>query len=373
MSAALAKIKSRAGTQPPPVSGGRPGTSVGFAQHQIPGAGNQVRTIRGQVAPRGPPQQQYGQQFMPQQQGMQQQQQQFMQQRQPSFSNPQQQQQFAQQQAMQQQAMMQQQQAQAMQNPYGMGGGVGGGNGGYEQSNMPADPTAGIQKMSMQMAVHLITQRLGHLELWKYEKDHEDESRDSSGAGGGPDLGPNQRIIDTSVLASLCSRLDALEKKDSSTVPTPTIPPAITEDIAKLRSDFTGSELTVSKHSVDLGKMQIDIAKMNRDLIETKDLLKTFMLRYDSYVESSENRFKDNEAALVDIESQISGGGGSDSGVMDTMGFLPTGLTPGLSINDIPLSSGSGSGDATGVDLPTGKAHLRESKVINLTDIGEIN
>jgi hypothetical protein len=53
--------------------------------------------------------------------------------------------------------------------------------------------------------------------------------------------------------------------------------------------------LAVSKHTEQLFKFE-------RDLVETKDILKTFMLRYDAFVQESAEKFTDFETALTEVE-----------------------------------------------------------------------
>jgi hypothetical protein len=53
--------------------------------------------------------------------------------------------------------------------------------------------------------------------------------------------------------------------------------------------------LAVAKHTEQLFKFE-------RDLVETKDILKTFMLRYDAFVQESSEKFTDFETALTEVE-----------------------------------------------------------------------
>jgi hypothetical protein len=42
--------------------------------------------------------------------------------------------------------------------------------------------------------------------------------------------------------------------------------------------------------------------RFERDLVETKDILKTFMLKYDGFVNDTNGKLEDYEAAIAEIE-----------------------------------------------------------------------
>lgn len=144
----------RAGENAPPVSGNRPGTSIGsqaaFAQQMPPGMGynmppppNNVRTARSiQVPPNAKqPPQQYQQNYDQQQ----------------------------------------------------------------SQNSLP------FSKLSISDAIGLITLRLGRVEQWIIETDQEDGSR-QFGTNDATGIPENHTVIDNSVLSSIINRLDSIEK-----------------------------------------------------------------------------------------------------------------------------------------------------------------
>jgi len=45
--------------------------------------------------------------------------------------------------------------------------------------------------------------------------------------------------------------------------------------------------------------------RYNRELTETKDILKTFMIRYDGFVKETNDKFSDYEVALADLEKNV--------------------------------------------------------------------
>jgi hypothetical protein len=240
-SRSLAAARSRrAGENAPPVSGNRPGTSIGsqsaFSQQMpqgyqtnIPQPPSNVRTSKGQ----------------------------------------------------QQQNINQKQQQKQEQN--------------MNSNGLP------FNKLSISDAIGLITLRLGRVEKWIIETDHDNEINENNHSNNLPE---NSRIVDNSVLSTIISRLDSVEKKESSDINN--------EDISKLSSDITklteqltrvGDEGT--KHTLAIAKHAEQLFRFERELVETKDILKTFMIKYDLFSSETNNRFTDFEYALSDLEKII--------------------------------------------------------------------
>ena len=249
-SRSLAAARSRRSGDPvPPVSGNRPITSIGSVAQQMPSSNN-VRVQQQQ------PQQQYQQ---PQQQYQQQQQ-------------PYQQQQQPYQQQQQQQPYQQQQQQQQPK----------------QQQPMP------FTKLSVSDAVGLITLRLGRVEQWIIETNHENEQEDQRISNDISGIPENHKVIDTSVLTSIVNRLDSLETTTSLIGDVKTM----TDQIKRISDD-------VSKHTNELSKNTEAIFRFNRELVETKDILKSFMIKYDLFTADIATNFSDYESALTDIEKRL--------------------------------------------------------------------
>jgi hypothetical protein len=47
------------------------------------------------------------------------------------------------------------------------------------------------------------------------------------------------------------------------------------------------------------------LLKIERDLVETKDLLKTFMMKYDAFASETTTKFSDFEYAMSELEKNI--------------------------------------------------------------------
>jgi hypothetical protein len=241
----LAARARRSGENPPPVSGNRPGTSIGshaaFApqppgyQTNMPPPPPNVRVQRGQ---------------------------------QPS-------------QQMQQQRMPAQQQA--------------------PSNNMP------FSKLSVSDAIGLITLRLGRVEQWIIETDHENEVNQNNGSNNAnAGLPENSRIIDNSVLSSIINRLEAVEKTPVSTGGASTEQMTeLSASVNKLTEQFTKMGDDVVKHTMEISKHNEQMFRYNRELTETKDILKTFMIRYDGFVKESNDKFSDYEFALSELEKNV--------------------------------------------------------------------
>lgn len=267
----------RAGENVPPVSGNRPITSIGsqaaFAQqmpqnmsYNMPPPPNNVRTARAIQ----PPSQQFN--------------------RQP----PQQYQPFYEQQQQQQQ---------------------------QTQNSLP------FQKLSISDAIGLITLRLGRVEQWIIETDHDDESKQSV-VGDTSNIPNNHKIIDNSVLTSIINRLDSLEKSGSAT-PSEDVKKLV-DDVKNLTEQFKRMGDDVAKHTIELAKNTEQVFRFNRELTETKDILKSFMVKYDMFTQETTQNFADYEVALGDLEKRLPAEEGN------TLESLETDKEQiGTSINDI--------------------------------------
>jgi hypothetical protein len=245
----------RAGENAPPVSGNRPGTSIGssaaFSQ-QMPPPPN-VRLARAQ------------QQAYPQSQ----------QAYQPSQAYPQSQQPYQPSQAYQQVQQSQQQ----------------------SQNGLP------FTKLSISDAIGLITMRLGRCEQWIIETEHENEENGGTTSVSG--LPENSRIIDNSILTNFVNRLDSLEKREpGSNIDTDAVS-KLSGEVAQLNEQLARIVEEASKHSLITAKHTEQLFKFERELVETKDILKTFMLKYDTFTGETTEKLGDFEFAISEIEKNL--------------------------------------------------------------------
>jgi hypothetical protein len=248
----------RAGENAPPVSGNRPGTSIGshaaFAPQQQTAPAynhnaqpNNVRT--------GRPGQQQQQQMPPQ--------------------PPQKQQSAAYQQVQQSQQQ--------------------------EKKALP------FTKLSISDAIGLITLRLGRVEQWVIDTEHENHENEENGnnyQSGSLNLPDNSKIIDSSILTNIISRIDSLEKREPGTN-NPEEITKLSESVTKLTEQIGKIVEEGNKHSLAISKHTEQLFKFDRDLVETKDLLKTFMIKYDMFTSETNNKFADYEFALSELENNV--------------------------------------------------------------------
>ncbi len=282
-SRSLAAARSRrAGENAPPVSGNRPITSTGSAAafSNMNQPSNNVRVSRQQQ----PPQQQ--------------------------FQQPPQQ--FQQQQPPRQQSTSFQQ---------------------VKQSQQQAQSSQPFSKLSISDAVGLITLRLGRIEQWVIESEHNDEPSNNSNSNS-TNLPDNSKIVDNSVFLSIIDRLDTIEKDKT------TATPGTSESVAKLTEEFTKISEQLNKVCDESNKQIMSISKhteqlfrFERELVETKDILKTFMLKYDSFVAESNERFSDYEVAMTELEKSIQ------------IESAPLAVVEGTTINDIDVTETYNVGD----------------------------
>lgn len=167
-----------------------------------------------------------------------------------------------------------------------------------------------FSKLSVSDAIGLITLRLGRVEQWIIDTDHEEQV---NGKSSGPSIPDNHKIIDSSVLTTIINRLDSLEKNAKNAegqtqngVNTEEFT-KLTEEVKKLTEQITRVGDDVVKHTLEIAKSNEQIFRFNRDLTETKDILKTFMLKYDLFAEEIMQNFSDYEDAFADIEKRMQG------------------------------------------------------------------
>ena len=243
-SRSLAAARSRrAGETAPPVSGNRPGTSIGshaaFAPQGYQQPQGQAQNAR---TSRGPPQQQSTQNN--------------------AYQNVKQSQQ-------------------------------------QNQNGLP------FTKLSISDAIGLITLRLGRVEQWVIETEHDSEVRQHEGISSQhTNLPENSTIVDNSVFSGIINRLESVEKKESGTVNSEFIS-KLSEDVAKLTEQLTRIGDEGNKHTLAISKHNEQLFRFERELVETKDILKTFMIKYDLFAADTNNKFSDYEFALSELEKNI--------------------------------------------------------------------
>lgn len=172
----------------------------------------------------------------------------------------------------------------------------------YEQ-NQQQQNSMPLKKLSLSDAIGLITIRLSRVEQWIVETENEEEEKQSS-TGNNSSIPENHRIIDNSVLTTIINRLDSLEKNEIGSNSSEDLTKLI-EDVKNLTEQFKRMGDDVSKHTIELAKNTEQVFRFNRELTETKDILKSFMVKYDMFATETTQNFSDYENALSDLEKRI--------------------------------------------------------------------
>jgi hypothetical protein len=163
-------------------------------------------------------------------------------------------------------------------------------------SNNSAEALGSINKMTIAQAITLITLRLGKVETQLIN------APTSMSTGDDDD---DQILVDKTLIHSLINRIDALEKRPSSSGPTST---SSNQDILLLKQQFETIKPIViqSKNSLPAIKQQLDTLK--NDLNETKELITALqnltmdnsnkILAFNSVFNNDTTFFNDNEQHL---------------------------------------------------------------------------
>jgi hypothetical protein len=128
-------------------------------------------------------------------------------------------------------------------------------------------------------------------------------------------------------LTNIISRVDSIEKREPGTS-NPEEITKLSESVTKFTEQISKIVEEGNKHSLAIAKHTEQLFKFDRDLVETKDLLKTFMIKYDMFATDTNNKFADYEIALADLEKNV-------QPVEDTPIYMPVDEVEGTSINDI--------------------------------------
>lgn len=167
-----------------------------------------------------------------------------------------------------------------------------------QQSQQQTQNGLPFSKLSIGDAIGLITLRLGRCEQWIIETQNEAEDNSSIG------IPENSRIIDNSVINNIVSRLDSVEKRENGSGNDEQVT-KLSEEVTKLNAHLAKIVEEASKHSLITSKHSEQLLRFERELVETKDILKTFMLKYDSFTNDTNEKLGDFEYAISELEKQI--------------------------------------------------------------------
>jgi len=165
------------------------------------------------------------------------------------------------------------------------------------QQSPQNQPSNGLpfSKLSISDAIGLITLRLGRVEQWLIDNDHDGERTMDK------ELSSSAKMMDQSVLSGLLERLENIEKREPSSLTSLDIQD-MKEDVQKITDSIVLIQKENNRQSVLISKMSEKLLRYERDMVDIKDSLKTFMMKYDMYVNEMNDRFRDFEEAMVELE-----------------------------------------------------------------------
>ena len=117
-------------------------------------------------------------------------------------------------------------------------------------------------KLSISDAIGLITLRLGRVEQFMIEAEH------NGGINIGSSIPDNAHLVDKSVINSIVNRLDSLEKKEK---------------------ESSSNQQT---------------SKLENEIRDIKDLLMSQILKYEKFTMETNKRFDDVDQAFIELEKQ---------------------------------------------------------------------
>lgn len=133
-----------------------------------------------------------------------------------------------------------------------------------QQQQMPKGASP-FTKLSISDAIGLVTLRLGRVEQFILDFENGEIEGHHPNSGGGTSIPENSKIVDNSVLTTIVNRLDALEKKEGSSV----------------------------------------IATLEKEMKETKDLLSHLLFKFELFTKETGEKFSDFDSAISEIEKGL--------------------------------------------------------------------
>ena len=122
-------------------------------------------------------------------------------------------------------------------------------------------------KLSISDAIGLITLRLGRVEQFIIDLENGEHPLTGTLNEPSSSILENSKIIDNSVLTTIVNRLDSLEKKETNTF--------TSEQITNMSLDVKKLQEEIIRFNISINKNNEQILQLTRDVVETKDLLKS--------------------------------------------------------------------------------------------------
>jgi hypothetical protein len=174
-----------------------------------------------------------------------------------------------------------------------------------QQMQQPAANGLPFSKLCISDAIGLITLRLGRVEQFIIDVENGETSLNHSSHDlSSSSIPENSKVIDASVLTNIVTRLDSLEKRETSSIHN--------ELVTKINEEIASIALQVNKLNQEINQANLlkaqnseKVFKLDRDLIETKDLLKSLVMKLDLHIQETNEKFGDYEYAIAEIEKNF--------------------------------------------------------------------
>lgn len=159
-----------------------------------------------------------------------------------------------------------------------------------------------FSKLSISDAIGLITLRLGRVEQFLIDNEFEKNNSNSSIDNSIPE---NYKVIDNSVLTSIINRIDTVEKTKILSNNSSEETFKISEEFIKNTENinFINNELNNQKSSIFKNSEKISI--INKDVLKIKDMISSLTLQFNSFLLQTNEKFTDHEFAICEIEKNI--------------------------------------------------------------------
>jgi len=230
------------------------------------------------------------------------------------------------------------------------------------QQNTLETNTQPFSKISISDAIGLTTIRLSSIEKWIYSKEQEDKLSQSKEFNSN-----NNFNINNDLLQSLITRIEQLENQPTHTFENLNNSLEDNEVFNNLRETVKKITDDMNKNNLSTIKFSEQILKFTRELNDTKDLLKSFIVKYDNFVQETNEKFGDIENAFNIIDEKIENNFISDENV----NIVTSGLSEINAFDNIPQNLNLNNDVDNFNDTNLNKKDI--SNDTNLIDVSEEN
>jgi hypothetical protein len=176
----------------------------------------------------------------------------------------------------------------------------------FNQINQNDGQAQTFTRIKVGDAINIIALRLGRVEQWIIATENENsEDKVPGSETGGFEIPENYKILEDSVISSIVDRISILENTTGNPVSESEQVSLLSGEVSKLTEQLTRVGDEVTKHTLAIAKHTEQMFKFERDLVETKDILKSFMMKYDLFAKDTIDKFVDFDFAMIELEKSI--------------------------------------------------------------------